>query len=190
MPTETSVVDTRARLTSAARQVISEVGLGQARMEDIASRAGVSRAAVYYHFHTKSDLATAIIDQVLARLTDTIEAALAEGPIDGVIDCALRFFAEHAPIARLLIAEQPQSLDPVRIIARHREALHAVLRRRISTDIAAGRVRPMDPDIAAQALASLMRVVPLEMLCNESADLEHLTEQLTDFVRHALAPSP
>jgi AcrR family transcriptional regulator len=169
--------------------VIGDVGLERARMEDVAAEAGVSRAAVYYHFNTKADLVCAIADDVFARLTETVRAALAEGPFDEVIVATVRFFADHARVGRLLISEVTLPMNPVRMLARHVDELITVLRRRLAADIAAGRVRPMDPDVAARAVAGVMRVAAFELLWNESIDVEHLTGELTDFVRHALAPS-
>ena len=181
--------DTRGRLIAAARRIICDVGFKRARMEDIAAMAGVSRAAVYYHFNTKVELATAIADDVFQRLTATVSAALADGPIDGVIAATVRFFADQVAVARLLVNELSPN-DPAQLFARHREALLSLLRRRIAADLAAGRVRPMDADVAAHAVLGLMRVAPVEMICNESADLDHLSTELADFLRRALAPSP
>jgi AcrR family transcriptional regulator len=183
--------DTKERLISAAREVICDVGLKRARMEDIAAVAGVSRAAVYYHFHTKGELVAAIVDDVFLRLTDTVRSALADGrPLDGIIAATVRFFADQVTVARLLITEMETPLDPKRLLARHHEALVGTIRHRISTDMAAGRVRPLDPDVAAHAIVSLIRIAPMEMFCNEAVDLDHLTAQLSDFLRHALGVSP
>ena len=182
--------DTRERVISAAREVMCDVGLKRARMEDIAAVAGVSRAAVYYHFHTKGDLVAAIVDDVFLRLTDTVRGALADGPLDGIIAATVRFFADQLDVARLLITEMEAATHPMRLLARHRDALVSTIRHRVSTDIAAGRVRPMDPDVAAQAIVSLIRIAPVEMICNGAVDLDHLTVQLTDFLRHALAVPP
>lgn len=187
---EAPATDTRSRLLAAAREVICEVGLKPARMEDIAVRAGVSRAAVYYHFNTKGDLATAIFDDVLQRLTITVRAALADGPLDGVIDATVRFFADQAALGRLLITDMALPADPAQFFARHRDVLLGLLRRRIAADIAAGRVRSMDPDVAARAVLGLMRVAPVELICNEAADQNHLTTELSEFLRQAIAPTP
>ena len=182
--------DTRARLVAAARDVISDVGLKRARMEDIAARAGVSRAAVYYHFNTKGDLAAALADDVFERLTVTIRAALADGPLDGVIAATVHFFVDQVAVARLLITEMVLPADPLQLVARHRAALLGLVRRRVAADMAAGAVRAMDPDVAAQAILELMRVAPVELICNDAADPEHLISELTTFLRNAIAPRP
>lgn len=55
---------TRERLLSAALEVFVEDGYGPARVEDIAARAGASRATFYLHFRGKADLVEALMDQV------------------------------------------------------------------------------------------------------------------------------
>src|SRR5690606_13808513 len=153
---------TRQRLVAAAAEIVREVGLKHARMEDIASRAGVSRAALYYHFNTKGDLARALVDDVCRRLTATVRAALADGPVEGVITATVRFFAEAGAVARLLISDMSFPAEPLEILAPHRETLVALLRRRIAADIAAGRVRAMDPEVAAQIVVGMIRIPPVE----------------------------
>lgn len=190
VPARADAPDTRVRLLAAARDIICEVGFKHARMEDIAARAGVSRAAVYYHFNTKRDLAAAIADDVFERLTATVRAALADGPVESVIAATVRFVVDQATLARLLIADMALPMDPVRLLGRHRDALLALLRTRIAADIAGGRIRPMDPEVAAQAVDGLLRVAPAVLLCQDSADPDHLVAELTSFLRHALAPSP
>jgi AcrR family transcriptional regulator len=64
---ETSVEDTRARLIDAARRVFSEAGFVQASLDDVAKRAGVARATVYYQFGSKTGLLEAAIAHVAAE---------------------------------------------------------------------------------------------------------------------------
>src|ERR1700754_4806498 len=52
---------TRQRLMEAARDVFSETGYMAATIEDIAARAGASRATFYLHFRTKADLVSALV---------------------------------------------------------------------------------------------------------------------------------
>ena len=180
--------DTRARLIAAARTVISRSGLQAARMEDIAAEAGVSRAAVYYHFNTKQDLAAALVDDIFRGLTATVRTALAEGPIEHVLRAAVEFFGSQVTLARLLIADMPTPVDPEHLIARHRDELLELLRERLRADIDGGRIRHCDPQVAATAIAALMRVAPICLITGAVVDLDHLMTELSDFVRRALAP--
>jgi AcrR family transcriptional regulator len=179
--------ETRDRLIAAARVVIDRSGLRGARMEDIAAEAGVSRAAVYYHFSSKDALAAALADDIFRGLVAAVRAALADGPIDEVIRASASFFSGQVTLARLLVTEM-SPVDPEHIMGRHRDALLGLLRERLRTDMRAGRVRRCDVDAAAAALAGLMRVAPIEMIAGSRADLSHLVDELSGFVRHALAP--
>lgn len=63
---ETAVEETRERLIDAARCVFSESGFAQASLADVAKRAGVARATVYYQFSSKTGLLEAAIADVAA----------------------------------------------------------------------------------------------------------------------------
>jgi TetR/AcrR family acrAB operon transcriptional repressor len=70
---------TRQTLLRAALRVFSRRGYVAARLEEIASEAGVTRGAIYWHFASKADLYTALIADASARLDQVIAGALAEG---------------------------------------------------------------------------------------------------------------
>lgn len=57
--------ETRARLLDAAVEVCAERGLRQARVEEIAARAGYSTGAIYSNFTGKDDLLLAVFEERL-----------------------------------------------------------------------------------------------------------------------------
>ena len=181
--------ETRDRLIAAARTVISRSGLRGARMEDIAAEAGVSRAAVYYHFNSKDDLAAALVDDICKGITAAVRSALADGPIESVIRATAEFFGHQVTLARLLIADMPTPVDPEHMMGRHRDELLGLLRERLRVDMENGHIRVCDAGVAAAALAGLMRVTPIELIAGGPVDLTHFTDELCSFVRHALAPN-
>jgi len=62
---EASVEETRENVILAAREVFSEAGFYRASLDDVAKKAGVARATVYYQFKSKFGLLEATIDYVL-----------------------------------------------------------------------------------------------------------------------------
>src|SRR5579862_9579016 len=70
--------DRRARIEilRAAEAVFVEHGLGEAKVEDITARAGVSKGAFYLHFESKEDCFRQIVEAFVAKLA----ACLDEGP--------------------------------------------------------------------------------------------------------------
>jgi AcrR family transcriptional regulator len=180
--------ETRDRLIAAARTVIGRSGLRGARMEDIAAEAGVSRAAVYYHFNSKDDLAAALVDDIFRGITASVRSVLADGPIESVIRATAEFFGRQVTLARLLIADVPP-IETDSIVGRHHDELLALLRERLRVDMDRGHIRVCDADVAAAALAGLMRVAPIELIAGGHMDLTHFTDELCSFVHHALAPA-
>ena len=53
--------DTRLAILEAAVRIFSRSGVSAATLEDIAAEAGVTRGALCWHFHSKDDLLTEII---------------------------------------------------------------------------------------------------------------------------------
>ncbi|MGW4328028.1 TetR/AcrR family transcriptional regulator [Nocardia sp. NPDC004573] len=70
----------REDLLAGARKVIVERGIAKATARDIASAAGVSLAAIGYHFGSKDQLITeALADSLGTAIGDNMEAKIREG---------------------------------------------------------------------------------------------------------------
>lgn len=73
------LADRRAKieLLRAAEAEFAEHGLSAAKVEDITSRAGVSKGAFYLHFDSKEDCWREIVEGFIARLAARIEPPIA-----------------------------------------------------------------------------------------------------------------
>ncbi|WP_051342000.1 TetR/AcrR family transcriptional regulator [Pseudonocardia spinosispora] len=94
--TPADVAATRAALLEAALLEFAERGVASARLADIASRAGVTRGALYHHFADR----TALLDAALNEPWDAVSApawAVLDGPdTEGrSLETRLTAFAEH-----------------------------------------------------------------------------------------------
>src|SRR6202044_3502815 len=65
----------RADLLEAGRELFLAKGGAAASLDDITSRAGVSKGLFYLYFRSKDDLLTALQDQFSAELADRIRTA-------------------------------------------------------------------------------------------------------------------
>ena len=73
---------TRAALIDAALLVFAETGVANARLADIATRAGATRGAVYHHFEDKTALLLAVVSESWDTLTVQVWAELdGDGPV-------------------------------------------------------------------------------------------------------------
>ncbi len=66
---------TRRRLIAVARDLFASEGYAQAATEEIVSRAGVTRGALYHHFGSKQGLFVAVLEDVLRDVAAQVEAA-------------------------------------------------------------------------------------------------------------------
>ncbi len=83
---EAEDADVEARILAAARRVFSQHGTAGARMQQIASEAGVNQALIHYYFRTKEHLADRVFHDAVARLVQGLAPALAvERSIDELV---------------------------------------------------------------------------------------------------------
>jgi AcrR family transcriptional regulator len=69
--------DRRALILDAAREAFAEGGYHSTSLEDVAERAGVSKALLYEHFDSKRDLHAAMLEAHVRDLLERIGVALA-----------------------------------------------------------------------------------------------------------------
>ena len=80
--TKDEAQETRNGILDAAERVFSEHGVSRTSLDDIATAAGVTRGAIYWHFKDKSDLFTAMVN----RVTLPMEAMVARSSDDAIED--------------------------------------------------------------------------------------------------------
>jgi len=67
---------TRRSILSAALKVFGERGYSATRLEDVANEAGISRGPIYWHFDSKENLHSKILQSSLKRYKNRIDKAL------------------------------------------------------------------------------------------------------------------
>jgi AcrR family transcriptional regulator len=64
--------DTRARIQRIALELFAERGYDGTSLREIAERLGVTKAALYYHFKSKEDIVTSLVEDYFGKLDDLI----------------------------------------------------------------------------------------------------------------------
>lgn len=77
--------ETRRRVFRAALEVFRRDGVDQARIEDVANLAGVSRGTFYFHFPSKDDVLLELVRESEASLCRTLAALPEETPLSEVV---------------------------------------------------------------------------------------------------------
>ena len=114
-------VATPERLLDAAEAVFSDVGFTDARLEDIAKRAGIRRPSLLYHFPSKQVLYTEIVKRTFSRLRDALMPTMNQGGgfaerVEGMADTFGRFLEAHPNLAPILLRELLDGRGPGREI--------------------------------------------------------------------------
>jgi len=96
---------TRARIVEAAIEVFAEKGYARTTVDDIASRAGSTRATFYLHFRAKSEILTDLMarsEEHYHRIYQQLSAVVAEHPtLPGVRTWLSLAMSEWRSIGRL-----------------------------------------------------------------------------------------
>ena len=145
-------------------------------VEDIAARAGVSRALLYRYYPSKRDLYVAIFkrasDRFLARVSTDPQLPLAEQLASG-LEAHIQSFADH-PFEAVAINRGALSDDPA-IQAIIAEELNVVGQRLIDKLVAGGRPRDVT-EIAVEGWLAFVRAACVKWVQSQKISRADLTE--------------
>jgi AcrR family transcriptional regulator len=82
--------DTRLRIQQVALELFAEQGYERTSLREIAERLGITKAALYYHFRSKEDIAHSLTDDYLAEIDELIRWAATQPRTDEVRDEVIR----------------------------------------------------------------------------------------------------
>jgi AcrR family transcriptional regulator len=101
----------RQQLLDIGRSLFAERGFDAASIEEIASRAGVSKPIVYEHFGGKEGLYAVVVDREMQSLLDRVTGALTAGHPRELLEqaaLALLTYVEDEPDGfRILVRDSP-----------------------------------------------------------------------------------
>ena len=185
--------DARARILTAAAEVFSEIGFAGARVDEIAQRAGINKAMLYYHVGDKEQLYATVlistIDGAHARLLASTEKA--KTPSEKV-QCILDTFAELGatnphliPMMLREVASGGATL-PDEMLLRMAQVFRVVADV-LAEGMATGAFRPTDPLLTHVSLVGSMMFLiasqPIRARLGKIAGVE-ARHSLPDLARH------
>jgi len=189
-------------ILEAALELFVEKGFAGTRLDDVAERAGLSKAAIYLYFDDKLTLFQGVIRQAVISNFSTVEGMLAahRGPVAALLRGILDFMASRveqtplASIAKLVIAESRAFPEIGRfylkeVIGRGIPLFEGLIRR----GIAQGEFREVDPVYTVRSLVgpmvlSIIWKTVFEPIGAEVLDVRALARHHADLMLHALRP--
>ncbi|CAI9004171.1 efflux system transcriptional repressor EmhR [Pseudomonas sp. fls2-241-R2A-110] len=80
--TKEEAQETRSQILEAAEKAFFERGVARTTLADIATLAGVTRGAIYWHFSNKADLVQAMLDTLQEPLDEMARASESQDELD------------------------------------------------------------------------------------------------------------
>lgn len=190
--TKAEAAKTRQRIVDAALEVFHARGVARTSLDEVAKAAGVTRGAVYWHFHDKTELFFAVRDNVPLPLIDGVDRELMFSvigdPLTG-IERALLSILEHLSAspalkrAHQLIAfrcEYVDELQPAfeRIYRQPSAPVLQLLARAYRQAQAAGQLRAgLKPTQCARDTAAFMGGLITQWLVDDGSAATHRRTQ-------------
>ena len=197
------------QILDAALSVFAEHGIASARLEEIASRAGVSKGTIYLYFQSKEELFREVVRLVVVPLIARGDELLTRGTATEQLTSYLAHqwavfdLPDSEGWVRLVLLELHKYPDLAQfyrteVIERSNQVLGDIIRRGVSS----GEFRPLD---AACAVRMIKGVILMHVLWSgnfaqtiqlRAMPRDQVLQEITEFVLHALCvpavatPSP
>jgi AcrR family transcriptional regulator len=149
------------RMIEAAVDAFAERGYHATTTRDIATRVGLSPAALYVHFPSKQALLTQISRLGHEAAVDLVANSMVGvddplGRLQAVIHAFAAWHAEHHLVARVVQAElSALADDDRRAVIALRQQIERQVQRQLEAGVAAGQMEVDDTRAVARALLSL-----------------------------------
>ena len=192
------------QIIEAALEIFGEHGLREARLDDIARRAGLSKGTIYLYFPNKEELFREVVRSIivarLERAEHELDAAAGSTVTEQLGAYMRQWWAflltpDYARLYRLIVSELHRFPDLAQFYADEVvKRSHALVAGIIARGVEGDEFRDVEPAATARMISSMF--ISHALWCSKREIFRHVTtcsedeilSQLTDFILHALRP--
>lgn len=186
----------RQQLIEATIDLISTRGYPATSLSAIAERAGLSKAAVLYHFSSKDNLTRAALEQVMAQFRAHVgeRVARAAGPRDAIVAyvrAMIGYQQAHRRQVRVITEMLLDDEGGTRLKTPGSHDTHGrwqALAALLMEGQKAGVLREFDVQVVALAIGGAIDGVIAHWLVHPELDLDAAAAELEEFTLHAIEP--
>ncbi|ARZ72069.1 TetR/AcrR family transcriptional regulator [Streptomyces sp. HU2014] len=184
----------RQQIIECTVDLISTRGYPATSLSAIAEEAGISKAAVLYHFSSKDNLTRAALAQVLERFTEYVTARVESEPdplaaVVAYVRAMISYQRANRRHVRVITEMLLDDAGGTRLKTPGSHDTHDRLGRLVALLEAgqrAGRLRDFDPRTVALAVGGAIDGVISHWLAHPDLDLEAAADELETFTLHAI----
>jgi AcrR family transcriptional regulator len=179
------IQDTKKHIIEIARKLFSEYSYLGVSMNDIAKKLNITKAALYYHFTSKTEIYRKVLDEVLDNLTLSLSEISNEKTIDKklhrLIKNYLEFgFKEKNLIKALMFKLSPNDPQIKKYIIQLKEQIANLIQPLIKEMIATKKLKHnVDSKLATSLLTGMMNGLLLEYsFLDKKIDSREISNQI------------
>ena len=184
----------QSEILDAARRCFTQRGYHETTVDDIAERAGISKGAIYWHFHCKREVFLALLDLYLSEL-DIYRAAIegaqsAEEALRNVSEAILASLAETLPMIELTLEYMAHASRDEDLRGRFRlmySVLRDLLAGQVERGIGEGRFAPIDSRGAASGILAAMDGLLIQKVLGPELELAPVWRLTVEILIRGLA---
>jgi AcrR family transcriptional regulator len=186
-------VFTRRQILEAARTLLAETGNGDLNFGDLAAVAGIGRTTLYEYFRDRDDLIASLVEDALPGVITGLVGRMdrRKSPDELLLDLAelvVEFVATDPVLGVILHREVPRlsgnAQDRIRLA--HTD-LSAAMMGTYQSAVAAGRFRPIAPDLAGRLIQDTIMSAARAVISAPNR-LAEVTSELRAFLSGGLTP--
>ena len=185
---------TRKQILDTSLRLFSEKGFARTSVRDIAKGAGITDAAIYYHFASKREIFEALFEErgITTALSGLEQATINDPPLDvlsRIATAALGIMQQNKDFMKVLLSEamneDPIATEDYRLVTeRWRNAEARILREFVGQ----AELPPVDVDLAARHLVNIsVGSFMDELMTGQDQDGQEPSPQLVRRVEAAVA---
>ena len=142
---------TKDRILDAAEELFASKGFDGAKVQEIATLAGVNKAMLYYYFKDKDELLIAVVGRIIGGIRDAIPRFFnseenAAHNIENFLDFYIEYLSHNSSFVRLMAWEMLSARHVQAIAREYIIPVFALMRERITEAIRKGWIRDVSPE--------------------------------------------
>lgn len=179
----------RRRILEATRELMVQEGYAHVTMRRIAAAIEYSPTAIYHHFKDKDDVIRSLCEQDFGRLLAALQEAPAPlDPLERLHQLGrayARFALAHPGHYRFMFMTPPGGHEHAKDAQDPGASAFLLLRDAVQAALAAGLLRPIDPDVGAQVMWASLHGA-LALLVTYSAEQFPVVPATPQLIEHVL----
>ena len=194
---QTDSLSIRERIIEAAIEVIAERGYSSAGIQEIIDRAGTSKGSFYFHFPSKEQMVSQLVNQMSGKLIRKVEHSIRFQPtplhrVTYGIDTLISTFSKQQKIARILLLNiMGHGITTDKLFLPTWNRFSELIEKELNEAVSQKQIEPIDTTLFSKIwLGALHEIIVQWILTNEPKPLTKTIPGLTTALLKSVGVDP